>query len=84
MWHVKVGSMHSSQASQTHSKLSLFLFAGDPGSALFIVNNGVYTVVGLVSAARASDESCDVGYNQFYTDVAHYRAWIEEVVFETY
>lgn len=72
-----------SEPSTTHSNFS-FSFAGDAGSAMFIAVNGVYRAVGIVSTQYSGKKVCNVGHYQLYTDVAHYRTWIEVVVFETY
>lgn len=46
-----------------------------------------FKAVGIVSAGLPDIDNgrqCDINNYQLYTDVAHYRTWIEEILMDTY
>lgn len=52
---------------------------GDSGGGLFIENNGVYHLKGIVSSSLLNATECDVFGNAIYTNLIMFRDWIENV-----
>lgn len=53
---------------------------GDSGGGLFIKNNGVSYLKGIVSSSLVKDGGCDVARNAVYTNVPKFGDWIGKMI----
>ncbi len=68
------------------------ILLGDSGGGMVLEVNGLWKIVGIVSAAVGKSTTvygkntsiCDLNHYLVYTDVSKFYKWIDQVVFETY
>lgn len=54
---------------------------GDSGNGLFVENNGIHYIRGIVSSSLLSRLKCDVNNFAIYTDVVKFANWIKEKIY---